>query len=169
MSSRRKLVAYAAIGVVVGGHLFDLAADREHWPFSTYPMYSYPMNDQLRVYRLMGVVDDETGADADMNGDAEFPLVSGRYLRPLNALGLASGLGYLNRKPDRERLLDEAMGDVLARYERRRAAGGHDGPRLRAIRLYRLHWTMNPSASNRDRPDRRELIYEAPAREHASR
>ena len=156
---RRKLVAYLAIGVVVGGQVYDLVFDREHWPFSPYPMYSYVMGERVSVYRLMGVEDD----------GGEFPLLNSRYLRPLNWLGMAGALSRLDRKPDRERLLGEALGDCLARYERRRVAGEHDGPPLRAIRLYRLSWTMNPSASNRDRPDRRELLFEGTARADESR
>src|SRR5688572_17215140 len=132
MGSRRKLVAYLAIGVVVGGHLFDLAADREHWPFSTYPMYSYRLGERFHVYRVVGVVHDDAGG--------EFPLVQRQYLRPFDFLTLGNSLAYLNKKPDRERRLEAALSDCLSRYETRRGLGRHDGPPLRAMRFYRMSW-----------------------------
>lgn len=157
----RRLVAYAAIVAVVGGHLYDLAMDWEHWPFSPYPMYSHRMGNELTVYRLMGVVAGGSGGGAAGEAEAEIPLITRRYLWPLDSMSTAGALRRMHREPDREALLGEAMGDCLARYEARRAAGKHDGPPLSAIRLYRMTWEMDPWARNRDRPDRRELIYEA--------
>lgn len=165
MGSHRKLVAYAAIGLVVGGHLFDLVADREHWPFSTYPMYSYRLGERFHVYRVVGVLHDDARDHAGDGAGGELPLVQRQYLRPFDFLTLGNGLAYLNKKPDRERRLEAALHDCLARYEARRALGHHDGPRLRALRFYRMSWDLDPKARNANRPDRQELLYEVAARE----
>ena len=159
MSWRRLLVVHAAIAVVVFGHLRDIVTDVEHWPFSPYPMYSYPPPDRLDVYRVVGVpAGAATGGSA--GGSArEFPLVERRYLRPLDAGSLGATMSRLNRRDARERLLDEALRACLARYEALRAAGRHDGPPLRGARLYRLSWPADVTGP-RDTPDRRDLLYE---------
>jgi hypothetical protein len=50
--------------------------------------------------------------------------------------------------------------DVYDRYERRREAGDHDGPPLQAVRVYQLHWVLQPGARNAMHPNARELVYE---------
>jgi hypothetical protein len=151
-------VVHAAIAVIVGGHLYDLVRDEEHWPFSHYGMYSYRDRDNKVVsYQLAGLVE----------GDApgEFPLVEPEHLRPMNVLSLGPALGRVHPRANREALWEEALRDCLARYEARRRAGAHNGPPLRGARLYRLAWDVKPMASNRDRPDQRELVHEVVVRE----
>jgi len=53
--------------------------------------------------------------------------------------------------------------DSLARYEAQRERGAHDGPPLRAVRLYDAHWTLESDARNVDRPDRVHLVDEVSA------
>ena len=146
--SWRRWVVYAAIAVVVGGHARDIITDEEHWPFSPYPMYSYPPPRELTVYRMAGVV----------AAGEEFPLLQRMYLRPLNAGSAGSTLGRLDRRNNRAGL-DLALRECLTRYEALRLAGRHDGPPLCGVRLYRLTWVVgrpDPKAE----PDRRELRHE---------
>src|SRR5579864_6970746 len=41
MKKWRLLIAYAVAAVIVGGSFYDFAADRETWPYSQYPMFSF--------------------------------------------------------------------------------------------------------------------------------
>lgn len=150
--SIRKFIICAAIAFVIGGHLLDLAIDREHWPFTPYPMYSYPPPDQMVAYRLAGVVDGDS--------PAEFPLLQRRFLRPLDSITLGAALARLNKQPDRQRLLDRAARECLVRYESLRLAHRHDGPPLRGARVYRLTWDGTSSARTGEQPDRRELLHQ---------
>jgi len=60
----------------------------------------------------------------------------------------------------RGRRIESALLDCLRRYEGRRERGGHDGPALTGIRLYRVAWELDPWARNVDRPRHRELVAE---------
>lgn len=155
MSRLRLLLAHAAIAVVVLGHVRSLITNMEHWPFSRYPMYSYPPPKELIAYRLAGVV--EAGPSGP---EKELPLTNYRYFRPLSYLAAGSTLGRLSGRPERAKELNAAMGELADLYEALRRDGRHDGPPLRALRLYKLSWSVQPGASNSDRPDRRELLHE---------
>ena len=100
MSRRRLFVAYSAIALVVLGHLRDIVTDAEHWPFSPYPMYSYPPPDRLDLYRVVGVVKAAEGSAGPPG--REFPLVERRYLRPLDARTLSAAMSRLDKRPGRE-------------------------------------------------------------------
>jgi hypothetical protein len=155
MSRLRLLLVHAAIAVVVLGHLRSLITNTEDWPFSRYPMYSYPPPKELIAYRLAGVVG---GGPAEP--ERELPLTNYQYFRPISYLAAGATLGRLNGRPERAKELDAAMGELAARYEALRRDGRHNGPPLRRLRLYRLSWSVQPGASNSDRPDRRELVHE---------
>jgi hypothetical protein len=57
-------------------------------------------------------------------------------------------------------LVAPLLRDMLERYERLRSAGAHDGPPLRAVRLYEVEWTLDPHAANLQSPDRKQLLAE---------
>jgi len=97
------------------------------------------------------------GSDGD---DAELPLWEPRYLEPFDQSRLLQALQALLERPDGRTQVGMALADCLARYERRRAAGEHDGPALRALRYYHVHWTLEPDAGNVDRPDQQTLVLE---------
>jgi len=90
----------------------------------------------------------------------EIPLDSNLYLQPFDNSRLSAALEHALR----ENRLEEGVTDCLTRYEGLRRAGRHTGPPLVAMRLYRLTWTLDTSASNVDRPDRKDLLTEVPAR-----
>ena len=155
MSKPRLLVVYALGAVIFGGALSDLVRDTEHWPFSPYPMFSeIAASKTYSMLRLYGVV--------QRSPLIEIQLDSNLYLQPFDNSRLADALEHARR----ENKLDEAVTDCLTRYEALRRAGRHDGPPLVAMRLYMVTWTLDPSASNIDRPDRKDLLTEvAPRRE----
>jgi len=154
---RRAAVTCLALGFA-GGSLIELAIDPpyrgEHWPFSQYRMCSEtPRRSPLVGRRLFGVTAEDPAR--------EIPL-QGAYIRPFDGPRLAISFDRLDQAPDRERLLTAALADCLRRYELRRARGAHAGPRLEALRLYRLTWNVDDRASTRDSPGK-ELIWEVQA------
>lgn len=149
MPKRRLVVAYALGAIIFGGALADLVRDTEHWPFSQYPMFSEVQAAQtFSMLRLYGI--------PQQSPQAEVPLDSNLYLQPFDNSRLPPALEHAAR----ENRLDEAMENCLTRYEALRREGRHDGPALVGMRLYRLTWTLQSSADNVDRPDRKELLAE---------
>lgn len=156
MSSLRRRTINLLLAFLVSGSLYDIATDQEHWPFSQYPMFSgIWRSSSFSWYRLIGVLDD----------GREWTIDDRRYIFPFDNSRLHHAVGRIAARPDADRELTTAVANCLERYERRRAAGGHDGPRLRALRLYELQWHLEPDASNVDAPDARRLVAEARAAE----
>jgi len=147
MSKSRLFVVYGLGAIIIGGALSDLVRDTEHWPFSQYPMFSQTeVTRTFSMLRLYGVL--------EQSPSVEVPLDNNLYLQPFDNSRLPEALenaAKINR-------LDEAVTNCLTRYEALRRAGRHNGPPLVGMRLYRLTWTLDPSASNVDQPDRKELL-----------
>jgi len=144
MKAPRRRLVYGLVAVIVAGHAYDLAVDREQWPFSQYPMYAHAARDwSVLVPRLMGVRSDGAG---------EIALVSDRYLEPFDQARLMQALQTMLQEPDGRTRVAAGLADCLRRYERRRRAGAHDGPALDALRLYHMQWTLAPDAANVGRP-----------------
>jgi hypothetical protein len=151
MSIGRLVMAHLLILGIVGSSLYDIATEQEHFPFSNYPMFSTVHRAPvLRWYRLFGVTPD----------GQEVALLRHSHLWPLDQSRLPLGLRRIHQQLGSKARLKEALADILRRYERRRAAGNHDGPAVRAVRLYELAWDLEPYAANLDRPASRELIAE---------
>jgi len=155
MGRERLLTIHAFLGFLLVGSLIDIVFDREHWPFSQYGMYSETAtSNSLDTLRLFGVPRD---------GSAEIALYDYRYIRPFDKSRMRWALESMVESGKGSGRAREAVADCLRRYEDLRKAGRHDGPPLRAMRLYRLHWTLDPELRNVDTPDRRELIVEVAA------
>ena len=61
MSRGRVWLVYAILAAIVGGHLVEIVTQREHWPFSPYPMWSMASTSwDLQDHRLYGVTDEPT-------------------------------------------------------------------------------------------------------------
>jgi hypothetical protein len=166
MSRARLWLVHGCIAAIVAGSAFDIAVQGEHWPFSSYPMYSgVERSRTLTVVRLFGVV-------GDGNRQLEFPLTDSDALQPMDQARVAAGLDWIiaisyGDDAKRTDLLTRALSDVLQRYEEHRLAGRHEGPALRGIRMYRVSWQLDPWARNVESPDRKELLFElaSPPRE----
>jgi hypothetical protein len=153
MSKPRLWVVYALGVVIFVGALPDIVRDTEHWPFSQYPMDSELFESKTySMLRLYGVV--------QRSPLVEIQLYKTSYIQPFDNSRLSTGLGHAVRVNKQ----DEAVADCLMRYETLRLAGRHAGPPLVAMRLYMVTWTLDPSLSNIDRPDRKELLAEAVSR-----
>ncbi len=152
MTTKRQILAHVLIFAVILGSAYDVATRQEHWPFSDYPMFSaIHRTTVLEWPRLFGVAAD----------GSEVALVDYDYLWPLDQSRLPIGLRHIYRTERDLPRVHAALEDCLARYERRRVAGHHDGPALRGIRLYMVAWDIQPYARNLDQPASRELIAEA--------
>lgn len=150
MSKRRLLFVHALLGCLVGGHLYDIATDQEHWPFSQYPMFSTVDESRThRTLRLFGVT-----------AGTELPLLSPAYLHPFDQCRLSTALLRISDRTAVGRDLDEALFDVWHRYEERRTAGRHGGPALTAVRLYSLEWHLDANATNARTPETRQVVAE---------
>lgn len=152
---RRVLVGLGLLGLV-GLHLYELARDSEHWPFCSYPMYSRLEEEPtVESQRLVGL-HAETGAEIWLHGR--------KYTDPFDQSRLAEAFGLIGSAGDSRERWDRALGDLLQRYEQRRLAGLHDGPKLRGMRVYHTRHALHPQAKNRAHPEFRQLRAEATVR-----
>ena len=152
MSMGRLAVAGAVIAGTAGGSIYDIATDREHWPFSPYAMFSNVEREPtLDALRLFGVTREQA---------REIPLLDGRLIQPFDQRRLTTAFERTYNNPARRGLTDSMLRDVLAHYERLRSAGEHDGPPLQAVRLYDVRWKLDPNAANVSTPDHRRLLGE---------
>lgn len=152
----RLLVIHAVLAVIVVGHLYDIARQQEHWPFSNYPMWARLSKDwHVKAVVPVGLTDDSPPREVRlMKDEAYFAPMPLQYQR-LTFQGVA-------RSPKRAGARDKVLGDYLGHYERRREAGLHGGPPLAGLRLYEHTWDMDTRASNAGTPDRTTLMYEYP-------
>ena len=140
------------IAFLVLAHLMEIARQKEHWPFSNYPMWARVSREWHETQVVpMGVTDDQPAE--------EVPLTDPAYFAPMPVYYQRLNFRSVAKKAD---VRDRMLRDYLDRYERRRAAGKHAGPPLRGIRLYELYWMMDREASNVRTPERRTLVYEYP-------
>jgi hypothetical protein len=147
---RRAFLSLVFAGLI-GGSLYDIARDEEHWPFSQYPMFAGVWRSPTFTWlRLFGVT----------ASGHEFPLDSNTFIAPFDQSRLPKALRQVVQNPERAPRLHEALSGMLRRYDALAAEGRHQGPPLAALRLYELEWTIHPQAANVDRPDRRQLIAE---------
>jgi hypothetical protein len=137
--------------MAIGGSIYDIAADREDWPFSQYPMFSGVWRSPTFTWlRLFGVTADGREISLDEN----------RYVDPFDQSRLPKAIKRMLDEPDASERVRLALSDCLKRYERLRRDARHDGPALIAMRLYELEWTIDREAANVDRPDRRRFLAE---------
>ncbi|MEN3339650.1 MAG: hypothetical protein V7647_3326 [Acidobacteriota bacterium] len=152
MSTRRLAVAHFLILFVIAGSLYDIGTRQEHWPFSNYPMFSaVHRQPTLTWLRVFGVTDE----------NREVPLLSYNQLWPLDQSRLPLGLRRIADSPDGKARIQGALTDVMVRYNARQEKGEIKGPPLRAIRLYKMGWNLEPFAANLDHPSSRELVAES--------
>jgi hypothetical protein len=151
---RAWLVAALAAAIVLG-HAYEIVSQREHWPFSPYPMYSaLRRTNRLLDVQVVGVTASAPPREISFDHtDALAPLPD-VYLRS------ATQQAVVQAHRGDPRLRDAIAADVLKWYETRRRAGLFTGPPLAAVRIYELNWIVNPQASNASSPQR-VLVSEA--------
>jgi GT2 family glycosyltransferase len=144
-------LAHLVVGVLLAGSAYDIATGREHWPFSPYPMFStVQTSPTLDSLLLRGVVDEA--------GNREIPLRQAEMIAPFDQCRLNTALSRAQNQADGSARVHAMLQDCLNRYEAARERGEHDGPPLKAIRLYDAHWTLDPEGRNVETPDRSTLV-----------
>lgn len=151
MLSWRVVLVQLGVFVLVMGHVVSFVRQRDHWPFSSYPMYSQvELDTNITRYRVYGV-QASTGTEFDL-------MTEPAYITPFDMTRLNSGLRYMeSRDPDK---LGDALDSLLSIYERRRLDGEHSGPPLNGMRIYSVEWEVQPTAGNTNQPIRQELVHE---------
>lgn len=149
MTGQRLVVAHVMICLMLVGSLVCIITDREVWPFSNYPMYSWLSSDRFTYKLLYGIT-----------AEGEMPLSSRRYWSPLDGGRLNIAFSRMEQSDDAERRTAIAADFLARRYEQRRAQQRHHGPPIHGLRVYECTWTLRPWAVNRDHPDQRRLLVE---------
>ena len=155
-NARNGVVIFLVLGLLAG-QATAVATQREIWPFSPFRMYSRQLTEaRVSAIWMYGVVADSV--------DSEVPL-SSTYFSPLTNLDVRSHIRRVGTTIEQAPAGDPAPlhARLRALYDRYESGRGHqhDGPALRAIRLYKVHWTLDPSIRKAE-PDRRDLIIEVP-------
>lgn len=153
----RAIIVTGAICFLVGMSFVSILSSIDLWPFSPYSMYSHSrrrlVSPELNIYRVYAVTAEERHREFRMRRDDIRPI--------LPPQGFYARLGLINLRDRPEQECAAALTEFLARYESRRETGRHDGPKLVALRLYKLHWNqLDPLARDVAEPDRRIRICE---------
>ena len=115
MSPRRLVLASLLTLGIVGGSAVDVVRDREHWPFSQYPMFSnIDHSHDHRTLRLHGVV---------RNSAQEVPLTDFAYVEPFDQCRLSTALSRMSvdRPADLAAAVDGRVRSIRAAAEGRRS------------------------------------------------
>jgi hypothetical protein len=130
-------IVFAALGVTG----YDIASGLEHWPFGSYPMYSLTSDERLSWLRLYGVSSD---GEVELRGDRQFlPFDDARLIVALENLMKADPSGLRVR---------QALWNLMELHNRR------SQPRIRALRLYSVAWTLRPGMDGRELPAAKTLV-----------
>jgi glucosyl-dolichyl phosphate glucuronosyltransferase len=162
MSRGRIAMAQWLVTGLVLGSAYDIVTDREHWPFSPYPMFSTLERDpMLRSLRVFGVV----------GGATEVPLRDGDWIEPFDQCRLTTALSGAYGNVRRRSQIGVMLRDCLRRYEEGRTVGRHNGPPLQAVRLYELTWRVDPHGARDPEasPSGRRLLAQVDAEGAATR
>jgi hypothetical protein len=152
----RRVTQYIVIAVVLIfglGHLWDIVAFQEHWPYSRYSMYSTKKPKKTQAFEVWGI-----RARGERNGSDEFKMQrSGEFIVPLASIKRMYGTG----RPNEVKRVRAAMREFVRYYNDLRTKRHHPGPPIRGVRVYRTTFFLKDDAGNAKRPDVRELLIEA--------
>ncbi len=110
------------------------------WPFLDYRMYAEAKwSPEVDWLDIVGRTEDGRLLRLD-DENYIVPFSRSELLRALYTLDV---LGEVDPAPVRR-----ALRGLLAAYEERRLSGEHNGPRLRALEVYRVRWTAQPGTGN---------------------
>ena len=150
MTRGRLILVHAVVAIIVLGHLYDIARQQEHWPFSNYPMWARLSKDwHVTAIVPVGLTGQPDQPEVELSDPAYFAPLPLHFQRETFRT-------FKRNTPLRERQL----ADYLKRYEQLRRDGRHDGPPLVGLRVYERYWTLDKQAGNTARPDRTTLVYE---------
>jgi hypothetical protein len=146
---QRILFIHGIIAFIVCGSIFDIVTDREHWPFSQYPMYSGIERRHFKRTRLFGVTQ-----------EGEISIAPNRCFGPFDEPRLVTAFRRMKKRPNNHQLSNKAIRSCLDRYEALRFSGIHNGPPLQGLRFYEIGLDLDVWARNKHQPYSRKLLYE---------
>jgi hypothetical protein len=122
-------LVFLVVAVLVAGHANDVLTQREHWPFSMYPMYAIAQTDYSMVLlKLAGVTDENPPREIIVDG-------GGRWMR--------GSLGKFATGPTKdEKKLHKGFVQYLQKYDERVAAHEPGLLPIRGLRLYQYKWDL---------------------------
>jgi hypothetical protein len=117
------------VAILVAGHANDLLTQREHWPFSMYPMYAIAQTDyEMKLMKLAGVTDENPPRELIVDG-------GGRWMR--------GTLGKFAQGPSKNvKRLRKGFEQYLQKYDERLKAGEPGLMPLKGLRLYEYKWDL---------------------------
>jgi len=132
---------------LVGGHLYDITTQREHWPFSFYPMYGrVQKKPRLQVLTLCVITRGDDGKRHMMRitDDKYVPALGEARLRNI----LMAAWGRDGTQPGAVRRTGDVLRAYLREYEANRARNLHDGPPALEAQLCQMTWRVKGDASS---------------------
>jgi hypothetical protein len=127
-------VFYGLLAFLVGGHLYDGVRGQEHWPFSNYPMFRGIASPDRTTYQIVFVTDEPTPRELPAKLDWVPSLPMYKFLPRIESLA--------SPKSGNPEKLRKEMTDYLTTYQTRQAKGLNDGPKVQALRLYRVTFKL---------------------------
>jgi hypothetical protein len=139
------LVLSLAIVLIVG-HAYDIIVQREHWPFSYYPMYGRVQKKrQLKVPALYGKMQQGKRAKGQRITRSYVPQLSEARIRNI----LIAAWGRDGSARTAHRSVAAILHDYIKLYESRRIAGLHDGPPMVEAQFVVITWVVKSNASSK--------------------
>lgn len=135
MAPRRLALGIFWVCGLMGLQIWQVAAKRDDWPLSGYPMYSGLQRAHVSREELRAVA---------ASGELSF---TSEHLEPLSPRTVSM---VLRHSDPRHRA--DVRRAIFERYYHRRSSGAHDGPPLSSLRQYRYTWQIRPDLSNRAKP-----------------
>ena len=157
--TRRVLVNLLLVGLLAGA-AFEIGTGGEHWPFSSYPMFSR-IRQEARVDHLAFVA-------VPSDGSAAFPLYKHEQIHPFHWYRQRRAFKRLLDGPGGEAAARVGLADLLQRYESGRRDGRHEGPPLETLRLYRVEWAIDPDAPELIEHEERTFVVEVASADGAT-
>ena len=138
--SRWTRAPFYILGIIILlGQTVDVLISREHWPFSHFPMYTGIQTQDYFRYRVDGVLED--GSDVSLT----------QYFVPLSPGKIQAVVANYGRR-DPEEHVRRCAKEYFDWYCRSRELGRHEGPEIKAARIYRLDWVLQEDGANIESP-----------------
>lgn len=157
VSRIRRILVNLGLVALLAGAAFEMLTGGEHWPFSSYPMFSKVRREARVVHHALVAV--------PRDGGEEFPLYKSEHIHPFQWYRHRQAFSRMLERSAGEAAARSALADALARYEHARADGRHDGPPLDGVRLYRVEWAIDPRARDLIGHEERTLVAEVSSAE----
>lgn len=155
MTRPRKLLVFVLLAVLCAGHLYCVVDNKEHWPFSRYPMYSHLHRSTWTSELLVGTLREDPAQEIQVSFFV--------YDRPIS---VKTSLDHLTRKLDEDPSKADDLQMALLGLGKiyLDENGGHrpkDFRDIGTLRLVKVTWTVPPGEGHvRAEEIDREIVME---------